>query len=115
MHALRQRRQHVLVLVHPATLLARAGKDLPERRPEAERAITDSQFGARMPRAQVPQQIEPGLRVLAVAVHNGHEFLAAVGTHPDQHQAAQPVLLEAHVEVHAVRPEVDVVDPTAAG
>ncbi len=115
LHALGQRRQHVRRLVHPAALLARAGEDLTQRRPEAERAVADRQLrGLHAAPAQVPQQVEPGLRVLAVAVLHGHQFLAAVGTHPQQHQAAQPVLLEAHVEVHAVRPEVDVVDPAQA-
>ena len=111
LHALGQRRQYVLGLVHPAALLARAGEDLPERRPEAERPVADGQLGvAHAALAQLPQQLEPGLRVLAVAVLHGHEFLAAVGPDAHQHQAAEPVLLKAHVEVHAVRPAVAVAD-----
>ena len=71
----------------------------------------DGQLGvAHAALTQLPQQVEPGLRVLAVVVLHGYEFLAAVGPYAHQHQAAEPVLLEAHVEVHAVRPEVDVVD-----
>jgi hypothetical protein len=48
----RQLVERVAELVKPAALLARRGPHLAQRRPEPERAVTDGQHGARMPRSR---------------------------------------------------------------
>jgi len=45
---------------------------------------------------------------LSEAIPDRHQFLVAIGSNPDQDQAAESVLLERDVEVNPVRPQVDV-------
>src|ERR1019366_9546544 len=58
---------------------------------------------------QVPEQCRPGVGGLPVTVSDRDELLLAVEAHTDDHETAQPFLLETHVEVHPVDPEVHVV------
>jgi len=66
--------------------------------------------GAKAPGLEAAQQLGPGLGRLPVAVGQCHQLLRAVGAHADDHERAQAVLFEAHVEVDAVHPPVDKVD-----
>jgi hypothetical protein len=51
----------------------------------------------------------PAIGRLAEAVLHGDQLLGTVRTCPDHDQRAEPVLLQANVEVNAVDPDVDVV------
>ena len=107
---LRQRREHVRGLVKPAATLPGLGEDLPQPGPEAQRPVAHGQHrGAHAAAGAVAQQISPRLGGLAVPVNQGDEFLAPVGAHPDHHQQAQLVLLEADIHVDAVGPQVRIV------
>ena len=70
--------------------MTRAGKDLVERLPEAERAVADGQLGRdRQPaRLEVDQQLPPALRALAHADLEADQFLLALRRRADQHQHA---------------------------
>ncbi|GAA4930490.1 hypothetical protein GCM10023334_037540 [Nonomuraea thailandensis] len=108
---LRQRPEHVGDLVKPAPLRSSLWKHLGQRGPEAERAVPDGEHrsGHAAPGA-IAQQVGPGFGRFAVAVGEGDEFLTAVGAHPDQHQQAESVLLQADVDVNAISPQIDIVD-----
>ena len=96
--------------MEPAPLLAGVGEHLPHRLPEPQRAVADRQHRCGHPApATRPQQIGPRLGRLAVPVGQRDELLAAVGAHPDHHQQAQLLLLEADLEVDPVDPQVHVV------
>ena len=111
LHRLREGIQYVGRDVEPAALLGCLRKDVAHRRPEAEGAVADGEHrGPHPPALAVPQQARPGLGRLAVTAGDGHELFSPVGPHTDHDQAAQAVLAEAHVEVDAVDPDVDVVD-----
>ena len=74
--------------------------------------ITDREHrGAHAAPLTAAQQVGPGLGGLVVAVVERDEFLGTVGAHPDHHQRAHLVLLQAHLEVDPVDPDVDVVAP----
>ena len=103
-------RRYVRSLVHPTPLFFGGREDVPEGGPEAERPVAHGQHGAgQAPLAQAAQQGRPGLLRLPVAVGQGDQLLGAVGADADDDQAAQPVLLQADVEVHPVYPPVHVV------
>ncbi len=94
----------------PAALLDRGGEHLGQPGPEAQRPVADGQGrGAHAAAGAVAQQVSPGLGRFAVAIGQGDELLAAVGTHADEHQQAQFRLVEADGDVDAVGPHVDVV------
>ena len=96
--------------MEPAALLGRLRKDVAHRRPEPEGAVADSEHRRPHPPVlAVSQQARPGLCRLAVTAGDGHELLSPVGPHVDHDQATQAVLAEAHVEMDAVDPDVDVV------
>ena len=57
------------------------------------------------------QDLGPALVRFAVAVGLGDQLFGAVRADPDDDEGAQPILLEADVEVDAVDPRVDVVEP----
>ena len=66
--------------------------------------------GARMPRRRQSRSRSAHDSVgLAVTVGQRDQLLAAVGAHPDHHQQAQLGLLQAHVDMDAVGPQVHVV------
>ena len=110
MRRLRQRGKHIGLLVEPAPLLPGVREHLAQRLPEPQRAVADGQHrGAHPAAAAVPQQIRPRLGRLPVPVGQRDELLAAVGADPDHHQQAQLLLLQPHLEVDAVDPQVDVV------
>jgi hypothetical protein len=53
---------------------------------------------------------DPRLHALPVAVLERHDLLGAVGAaHPDHDQRAEPLLLQADGEAHAIGPQIDVV------
>jgi hypothetical protein len=96
--------------VEPAALLPRGREHLTQRVPEPQRSVTDGQDrGAHAAPGAVAQQVRPRPGRLPVTLGERDEFLTAVHAYPDQHEQARLYLVEAHVEVHAVGPEVDVV------
>jgi hypothetical protein len=98
------------LLVKPAPLLAGGREHLAHRLPESQRSVADGQHRRGHPAAATgAQQISPRLGRLPEPISQGDELLAAVGTHPDHHQQAQLLLLEADLEVDPVDPQVDVV------
>ncbi len=102
--------EDVRALVHPTPLLFGLGEHVSKRRPEPERTV--SYRDDRCPHVavtQVPEQRRPGVGGLPVAVRDRDELLLAVEAHTDDHETAQPFLLEANVEVDPVSPEVHVV------
>ena len=58
---------------------------------------------------EIPEHCAPALGALPVAVLQGDHFFAAVRPDSDQHERAQPLVLQADREVDAAGPEVDVV------
>jgi hypothetical protein len=91
-------------------LFAGLGEHLPKRPPQPQRPVADHDH--RRPHAtpaKVAQQLGPRIAGLALAVGDRHQLLGAVGAYPHDHQAAQPTLVQADVEVDAIRPAVDVV------
>jgi hypothetical protein len=94
----------------PVALLARLRPHVPHGDPEAEGAIAHGNDGrAHTPPLQVAEHCLPTLRALAVAVLDGDQLLRPVGPHADHDQRAEPVVLQADVEVHAVDADVHVV------
>jgi hypothetical protein len=53
--------------------------------------------------AQVTQELGPRLGRLTLAIGNRDQLLGAIAADPDDHQGAQPRILKADVEVHAIR------------
>lgn len=97
-------------LVHPATLLLGIVEDHPGTALEAWSTVPDRQHrGLHAPPLQIAQHVGPGFPRFSEAVPDCYQFLAPVRPHPDQDQAAEPVLLKPAVEVSAVGPRVDVV------
>lgn len=95
----------------PTSLGAGGREDLPQCSPEPQGAVAHGQHRRPHPPAlEVPQQIGPALRRLPVAVLDGHQLLGPVSPHTHHDQRTQAFLLQAHVEVDAVDPHVDVVD-----
>src|SRR2546426_12303038 len=60
------------------------------------------------PPLEIAQHRAPALRALPIAVLEADAFLGAVGAHADQEEGAQALLFHPDREVHAVRPEIDV-------
>jgi hypothetical protein len=91
--------------MHPTALLAGLGDHLPKRPPRPQRPVAHHHH--RRPQTtppQIPQQLGPRIAGLALAVGDRHQLLGAVGAHAHDHQAAQPTLIHADVEVDAVGP-----------
>jgi hypothetical protein len=96
--------------MEPAPLLTGRREHLTHRFPEPQRPIADSQHRRGHPAAAtIAQQIGPRLGQLPIPVCQGDEFLASISTHPDHHQKAQLLLLEADLEVNPVDPQIYVV------
>jgi hypothetical protein len=96
--------------MHPTPLLPGGGEHLAQRPPQPQRPVAHHHHRrAHAAAAAVPQQLRPRIGRLALAVGDRDQLLGAVGAHPHQHQAAQPPVLQADVEVDAVRPAVHVV------
>jgi hypothetical protein len=110
MRGLRKRTQHVGDLVEPAALFPGGGEDFAERGPEPQRTVPDREgWGAHAAAGAIAQQIGPGLGRFPVSVGQRDQLLPAVRAHADHHQQAEFVLLEADVDVDAIRPQVHVV------
>src|SRR2546422_86079 len=96
--------------VDPTALLCRLWPHVADGGPESQRAIPNGQYRRAQPAPlEIPQQRAPALRALPIAVLEGDHFLGAVRAHTDQDERAQAVLFQPDAEVHAVRPEIDVV------
>ena len=79
-------------------------------RPKTLRSVTGCERrGAHPAWFAVSQQIRPRLGGIPVPIGQGHEFLAPVDAHADQHQQARFVLFRTIVDVDAIRRQVDVV------
>ena len=111
MRRLRQRGKNIGLFVPPAALLAGVGEHLPHGLPEPQRAVADREH--RRPHAAaaaITQQIGPGFGGFPEAIGERDELLAAVGTDPDHHQQAQLLLVQTHLQVDPVDPQIHVVD-----
>jgi hypothetical protein len=98
-----------------AALLQRLREHVPHRRPEAQGTVADRDDGRLHPALlHVAQQRQPALGRLAESVLERDDLLRTVGRHADEDQRREPLVLEAHVEVHPVGPDVDV-DVVAVG
>ena len=84
-------------MLNPASLVARTGKDLLDRLPEAERAVADRDFrGDVQPTAlHVDQQFPPALGAFPYADLKADKFFLALRRRADQHQHAFAVILHA--------------------
>ena len=106
LHRLGQGVEDVGDLVHPVALLAGLGPHVAQRRPEPQRPVAHGDHrGAACPAACRSRSRSAQLvGRLPVAVGDGDQLLGAVQADAHDDQAAQPVLLEADVEVHPVDP-----------
>jgi hypothetical protein len=96
--------------MEPAALLAGGREHLAHRFPEPQRTVTDRQHRRRHPATPArPQQISPRLSRFPVPVGQCDQLLAAISTHPDHHQQTELLLLQTHLEVDTVDPQVDVI------
>ena len=94
----------------PVALMPGRWEHITERRPQPQRAVADRDHRRPHPTPpQVPQQLRPRLGRLPLAVTDRDQLLGAVGAHPHDHQAAQAGLLQPHLEVDAVGPDVHIV------
>ena len=88
LHALGQLVEHIRRLVDPAALLASGWKDLPQSRPEAQRAVAHRQLRRQIEPLpfQVLEQLLPRQLAFAKAVVQRQQLLAAVfeRSHHDQ-------------------------------
>ena len=97
----------------PAALFPGLREDLAHRGPEAEPAVARGELGIdrEPPVLDIQQELTPRLLALAVAIGDGDELFLPVSGGAHQHQNALAFVvrvLEPHVEVHAVRPDVDI-------
>ena len=96
--------------MHPAPLLARLGPHRADGRPEAQRAVADRDEGRpKSPPLEVAQHAAPTVGALPIAILDRDQLFRAVRPHANHHQRAEPILLEAHPEMHAIDPHVHVV------
>ena len=84
--------------------MPRAGKDLVERLPEAERTVADGDFrGDREPTAfHLDQKFAPALRTFPHADLEADELLLALRRRADQHQHALAVIFHAGLQKDTV-------------
>src|SRR5476649_2759430 len=96
--------------MHPAALVPRAGKDLVERLPEAERTVTHGDFRSDLqsPSFHIDEQFAPALRTFPNANLETDQFLLALRRSPDQHQHAFAVVFHASLQEYAVGPHIQV-------
>jgi hypothetical protein len=91
--------------MYPAALFSAVWEHLAERTPETKSAIADSQHRrAHAASFQIAQQLGPGLPRFSIAVADRDQFFATIGAHADEHQAAQPLVLQTNIEMDAVGP-----------
>src|SRR5690554_54445 len=84
-------------------------KYLAQGLPEAQCAVTNSQFGRGLKATfpQIREQLSPTGFGLPVAVLDSHQLLVTMLGHADDHQQAEPVI-QTDVAVHAVSPPVHI-------
>ena len=91
----------------PATLLTGVGEHLAQGFPDPQRAVADREHRRGHPAAAAtPQQISPRLGGFPIAVGQRDQLFAAIRANPDHHQQAEFLLLEAHLQMDAVDPQV---------
>jgi hypothetical protein len=85
-------------------------EDIPKSGPESQRAVANGQHRGTHPAALgISQQVRPRPVDSRYPVGQDDQLLAAVGADREQDQQAQPLVLQADVDVHTVRPDIDVV------
>src|SRR4051794_16721740 len=96
--------------MHPATLLARGRPQFAERLPEAERAVSDGEFGRDRQTAvlHIEQQFPPILGAFACAVGEAEQLLFALWRRADDDRDALLGVFKTGLQVNAVGPHVDV-------
>ena len=94
----------------PAALFAGGGEHFAQRRPEAQRPVADRNLGsARQPSPlEILEHFDPREFALAEPVMDGQQPLAPIGRRPDHDQEALALVIETHVAVDPVGPEVNV-------
>ena len=94
----------------PTALSPRCGEDLGQSFPESKAAVGDRQLRIDLqpPTLQLQQQLLPALLALPESVANGQQLLLPLVVGPNDHQDAGALILQAHVEVHPVSPQVGV-------
>ena len=100
-------------LMYPAALFLRIGVYLPQCGPEAETPVADGEIGPvhKTSLLQIGQQLHPGELAFPVTVEDADKLLGAVlsGADDDEHALLSVLrVLQSHVEVDPVRPEVDI-------
>src|ERR1700752_5420188 len=102
--------EYVVGLVDPTPLVPRAGKDLIDGLPEAERAVANRQIRRDLEPAplDVDEQLAPTLGALPYPGLEADEILLALGCGADQHEHAFGGLFHARLQVDSVRPYVHV-------
>ena len=97
--------------MHPAALLACGRPQFAERLPEAERAVSDGEFGRDRQTSvlQIEQQFTPILRALARAVGKAEQLLPALRRRTDDDQDALLSVFKTGLQVNAVGPHIDIV------
>ena len=107
LNPLRQVIEHVEDLVVPAALVRRLRPHLFGGAPDREAPVGhQQQRGPQTPIAQVAQDLQPGLRRLAVAGPHGQYLFAAITHGADDDQQGRLVLLQPGLDVDAIRPRV---------
>jgi hypothetical protein len=98
-------------LCHQTTLLAGVREHPAQRLPDPQRTVSHRQHGCGHTTAPAAaQQISPRFGGVTVTVSEGDQLFAAVGAHPDHHQQAQLLLIQPHLQMNPVDPQVHVVD-----
>src|SRR5438067_9682284 len=99
--------------MHPATLFSALWEYFTERSPEAKSSIADGQHRcSHAASVEIAQQLGPRLCGLPVAVADSDQFLATIGAHANQHQTAQPLVVQTNIEMDPIGPQIHVVDLT---
>src|SRR5215210_4133714 len=103
--------ENVSALMYPVSLRSGLGKDISDGSPESQSPVSHRELRRLHPTLfEVPQQLDPALGRLPVAVGDGHELLLTIEPGTDHHQAAQTtVASQPYSGVDAVHPHVDVV------
>src|SRR6266446_5186416 len=96
--------------MNPTALVPGARKDLLDRLPEAERAVTDREVRRDLEPTllDIDEELTPALRALAHPGLEADELLLALGGRADQHQHAFGIVFHPGLQVDPVRPHVHV-------
>ena len=94
----------------PTPLFTRVGENIPQGRPEPERAIAGREFRRHREAAflEPAQQVTPAIGVLSKPVHDRRHVLLTILIRADDHQHTLTIAVQARREVDPVGPDVDV-------